>query len=69
MEEQTELIICNGKTIPQKIMKCIKCGGAVTHINDYEKTRKQIHPTFAERVKNICNGKIDFVEVSKGKIL
>ncbi len=70
LERNTELIIHNGKTIPQKILKCAKCGTSVTHIDDYEKTRKQIHPTFMERIKNLFSiGKTDFVELSKGKIL
>lgn len=70
LEQNTELIINNGKTIPQKILKCVKCGTAVTHIDDYEKTRKQIHPSFIERIKNLIFGsKTDFVELTKGKVL
>ncbi len=70
LEENTELIIHNGKTIPQKILKCVKCGTSVTHIDDYEKTRKQLHPSFTERIKNlIFGGKTDFIDLSKGKVL
>ena len=70
LEEHTELIIHNGKTIPQKILKCVKCGKAVTHIDEYEKTRKQINPSFIEKIKNfISGGKTDFIDISKGKVL
>jgi len=70
LEESTELIIHNGRTIPQRILKCAKCGTAVTHINEYEKTRKQIHPSIIEKIKSfIFGGKTDFIDLAKGKVL
>ena len=70
LERNTELIIHKGKTIPQKTLKCVKCGAVVTHIDDYEKTRKKIRPSFLERIKNLISStKTEFVELSKGKVL
>jgi len=68
--EATELIIHNGRSIPQKILKCNKCGTTLTHIDDYEKTRKQLHPSFIERIKRfLFGGRTDFIDLSKGKVL
>lgn len=69
LEQYTELIIYNGKAVPQRILKCMKCGKAVTHIDDYEKTRKQIHPSFIERIRGFFGNKTYFVDLSKGKVL
>ena len=70
LEHATELIIHNGRTIPQKVLKCVKCGSSITHIDDYEKTRKKIRPSFIERIKSIISAsKTEFVELSKGRLL
>lgn len=53
MEESIELIIIKGRTIPQIINKCVKCGKAVASIDEYEKVRKEIHPSFTERIKKL----------------
>ena len=45
LEESVELIIHRGKTIPLSILKCIKCGEATSSLDDYEKVRREIHPT------------------------
>ena len=70
LEQHVELIIHNGKTIPQNVFKCVKCGTTITHIDEYEKTRKKIHPSFIKRIKDLVfSGKTDIVDVSKGRIL
>jgi len=70
LQESVELIIHSGRTIPQKVLKCFKCGTAITHINDYEQTRKQLHKSFIERIKAfIFGGRTDFIELTKGKVL
>ena len=44
MENEVELIISNGKTIPQKVMKCNKCGKFIVSSDgdnsEWEDTRK-----------------------------
>jgi uncharacterized Zn finger protein len=70
LEQHVELIIHEGKTIPQNVMKCVKCGTTITHIDDYEKTRKQMHPSLVRRIKSyIFGGTAEFVDLSKGKVL
>ncbi len=69
LEEGVELIILNRKTIPQKILKCSKCGRSYTHIDEYEKVRKQIHPTLMDRLKRLFSGDADFIDLYKGKVL
>ena len=69
LEQHMELIIHNGKTVPQRILRCMKCGKAVTHIDDYEKTRKQIHPSFIGRIRGFFGNKTYFIDLSKGKVL
>lgn len=58
LEQHIELIVHNGKTIPQAVLRCIDCGTAITHINEYEKTRKQLHPSIMQRIKGIIFGNI-----------
>ena len=44
MEEGVELIISKGKTIPQNVKRCAKCGNTIVSIDEYEKARKELHP-------------------------
>ena len=69
MENGVQLIISNGKTIPQKILKCCKCGKAIVSSDEYEKIRRELHPSIFTRIKNIFNGNTEFVDVFKGKVL
>ena len=69
MEEEVELIISKGKTIPQNILKCKSCGKAIVSSEEYEKIRKELHPSFFKRIKNIFKSQIEFVEGFKGKVL
>lgn len=70
MENAVELIISNGKTIPQEIMKCSRCGKATVSSDEYERVRKELHPSVFSRIKYMFK-KMDteFIEISKGKIL
>lgn len=38
--------ISKGRTIPQKITRCNKCGRAIVSSDEYEKVRKELHPSF-----------------------
>lgn len=58
LEQHVELIVHNGKTIPQNVLSCVKCGTAITHINEYEKTRKLLHLSFMRRIKSLIFGNI-----------
>ena len=69
MERAIELIISNGKTIPQKIMKCSRCGKATVSSDEYERVRKELHPSIFSRIKNIFKVNAEFIEISKGKLL
>jgi len=53
MEKGVELIISKGKTIPQKIMKCNKCGKAIVSSDEYEKVRKEYFKNYDKLVKDI----------------
>jgi len=69
MENGVELIINKGKTIPQKIMKCVKCDNGVVSSGEYERVRKELHPSIVSRIKNFFKVDINFVEIFKGKVL
>lgn len=69
MEKGVELVISKGRTIPQKIMKCIKCGKAVVNSDEYERVRKELNPSLFSRIKSLFHISPEFVEISKGKIL
>ncbi len=69
MEKGVELIISKGKTIPQEVMKCIKCGKATVSADEYEKVRKQLHPSIFSRIKNFFKSKTEIVDLFKGKVL
>jgi len=70
MEKCVELIIVKGKTVPQTVKKCSKCNTAVVDIDEYERVRKELHPSFAHRIKTLFKGNsTQFVEILKGKVL
>lgn len=69
MEEGVELIIYKGKTISQQVMKCVKCGKAVVSPEEYERIRKELHPSIASRIKNLFKHNIKFISIAKGKVL
>jgi len=69
LEEGIELIIYKGKTIPQHVMKCIKCGKAIVSSEEYERVRKELHPSIISRIKNLFKQDIEFVNITKGKVL
>ncbi len=69
MEESVELIICNGRTIPQNVRKCVKCGKAIVSIDEYERTRQEMNPSLLARFKGLFKANTKFVNVSKGKVL
>ncbi|MBI2129674.1 hypothetical protein HYU07_05545 [Candidatus Woesearchaeota archaeon] len=56
LEQHVELIVHNGEAIPQNVLSCAKCGTAITHINEYEKTRKQLYPSLMQRIKGFIFG-------------
>ena len=69
MEEGVELIISKGKTIPQQVMKCTECGKAIVSSDEYEKVRKQIHPSIFARIKNLFCAETEVVDIFKGRVL
>jgi len=69
LEESVDLLVHNGKTIPQRMQKCTKCGKSLVHIDEYEKVRSQLHPNFAKRIKRIFSPNTEFVDILKGKLL
>ena len=69
MESGVELIISKGKTIPQRIIKCNACGKAIVNSDEYERVRKELHPTIFTRIKNLFKGNTEFVDLFKGKVL
>lgn len=69
IEPGVELIIVNGRTIPQKIMKCTKCGKAIVDSEEYERVRKELHPSLLDRIKNLFRTDVELVELFKGKVL
>ncbi|MBS3163392.1 DUF4042 domain-containing protein [Candidatus Woesearchaeota archaeon] len=69
MEEGIELIIYNGKTLSQQVMKCVKCGKAVVSSEEYERIRKELHPSIINRIKSLFKNNIEFISIAKGKVL
>ncbi|MCX6706897.1 MAG: hypothetical protein NT001_02030 [Candidatus Woesearchaeota archaeon] len=69
MEKSIELIISKGRTIPQKIARCNKCGKAIVSSDEYEKVRKELHPSLLSRVRNLFKINPEFVDISKGRML
>ena len=69
LEESVELVVHNGRTIPQTVQRCSKCGKSIVHIDEYEKVRSQLHPSFVNRIKGIFSSKTEFVDILKGKLL
>jgi ribosomal protein S27AE len=69
MKEDTALIVHNGKTIAERVQKCSHCGESVVSADEYERVRKELHPSIFGRIKSIIKGDVQFVELSKGKIL
>jgi len=69
MEKGVELIITKGKTIPQEILKCTKCGKGIVSSDEYERVRKELHPSIFSQIKNIFKADTECVEIFKGKVL
>lgn len=69
MENGVELIISKGKTIPQEVMKCAKCGKASVSIDEYERVRKELCPSIFSRIKNMFKVNAEIVDIFKGKVL
>lgn len=69
MEKGVELIMHKNKTIPQEVMKCIKCGKTVVSSEEYERIRKELYPSMISRIKNLFRTDIKFVDIFKGKVL
>lgn len=69
MEDAVELIIVKGKTIPQQIKKCNKCGEGIVSINEYERVRRELHPNIFTRIKDCFKVDPEVVELFKGKVL
>ena len=69
MEKGVELVISKSKIIPQETMKCNSCGKAIVSADEYEKVRKELHPSIFSRIKSLFKVHTEFVDISKGKIL
>lgn len=69
MEEGVELIIHKGRTIPQTVKKCSKCGKAIVSANEYERVRKELHPSLFDRIRKLFKVDAKFVDIAKGRIL
>lgn len=69
MKKGVELVISKGRTIPQEIMKCVKCGKAVVSSDEYERVRKELHPSLFSRIKNLFKIDTKFVDISEGRII
>jgi hypothetical protein len=69
MKEDIALVVHNGKTIPEKVQKCCHCGESIVSAKEYERVRKELHPSLFNRVRNLFKNNVELVELSKGKIL
>ena len=69
LEPGVELVIHNGKTSTLNVLKCIKCGKASSHIDEYERVRREIHPTIIERIKSLFSTTVKTVDLFKGRML
>lgn len=70
MEESVDLVIHNGKTYTQRVMKCKHCGNSVVPIDEYEKIRKEIYPSLLTKLKSFFkSGDTKVVDLFDGKLL
>ncbi len=69
METDVELIICKGKTIPQEIIRCANCGKSIVKSDEYERVRKELHPSIFAAIKGFFRPDAEFVDLFKGKVL
>ncbi|MBU0980134.1 MAG: hypothetical protein KJ709_04980 [Nanoarchaeota archaeon] len=69
MEEKVELIIHNGRVIPQKVRLNKVTNRYVISGSEYEELRKKIHPSFLQKIKYLFKSETCFVDLNKGKLL
>lgn len=69
MKEDVQLVKYRGRTAHQLINKCTKCDEGTVSLDEYERVRKELHPSIFERVKEFFRLDTKLVNVSKGKIL
>ncbi len=68
-EPSVELIVVNGRSIPQQVMRCNNCGNVVVSSEEYERVRKELHPSLIERMHNFFKPNIEFIDILKGRLL
>ena len=69
MKSEVDFINVNGRNHPQTVFKCKKCHTSVVTIQEYDRIRKEVYPSFSDKIKNLFKGFSSHFDLSKGKIL
>ena len=65
-----DIIIKNGKTFTINVKKCIECEHSYSTLDEAEKLRKEVNPTFLQRIKTFFNNSpIEHLNFFKGRVL
>ena len=65
-----DIIIKNGKTFTINVKKCKECGHSYSTLDETEKLRKELNPTFLQSIKAFFSNKsIERLSFFKGRVL
>jgi len=67
MKKDTEPITYKGRVVYQQVMRCSKCNEIVVSADEYERVRKELHPSLITRIKRLLFSKDSCL--SEGKVL
>jgi len=72
--EDKDIVLHKGKTHTINVMKCVKCGETTSDFFELKRVRKEIMPTFFEKIKNILHlshgdNETEVLNFSKGRVL
>ena len=69
LEDSKELIIKNGKTYSFDVKQCIKCGHSFSTLEESERLRKELNPSFLNRIKRIFSKRFERLSIFDGRVL
>ena len=69
MTDTKEIITKNGRLSTFNVRQCTQCGHSFSTLEESERIRKEINPSFLQRVKGIFSKDIEGLSIFKGRIL
>lgn len=65
-----DIVMSGGKSVPINVQECKKCGETFSSLKEAEKVRKELHPSFWEKIKNLfVPSSTKEIGFFKGKVL